>query len=198
MRIPSRFKDASIDSLNHKQFKCVVDYSRDMDSRVAAGKGLLLCGPPGVGKTWAAIALTRHYVAVGKEQKRYRDVEFVTAPDMFDRYSVFAPTTFDGTFDDGREQPWRDTYERVPWLVINDLGKEYRGGKLDEQVNYKLGRILRARSERNLVTHVTTNLPAKSESGDSLGSVFGSSIVSLLSEMVSVFHIQGPDRRRSG
>jgi hypothetical protein len=89
-----------------------------------------------------------------------------------------------------------DVYNHVPWLVLNDLGKEYRGGKLEEQVPYKLGRLLRTRSEAERVTHITTNLSLSGNGDGTIRGVYGESIASLLAEMTKAFEVTGPDRRR--
>lgn len=165
---------------------CVLEYAEDLPSRVREGDGLVLSGPPGVGKTWAIVALTRAYVAWVKGSKRKLDFEFVTAPDMFENLS----SDFGGAVDGYRGQTWAKTYASVGWLVINDLGKEYRGGRLEQQVPHLFGRVLRARSEGRKVTHVTTNLR-----GDKLLEVYGGSVLSLLSEMTTLYEIDGRDRR---
>ena len=83
------------------------------------------------------------------------------------------------------------TFSTVGLLVINDLGKEYRGGKFDEQIPYKLGRILRARAENDLPTFISTNL-----SGPDIRTIYGASITSVLSETCKTFEVTGKDRRK--
>jgi DNA replication protein DnaC len=184
LRVPQRFRGAKLDGLDEDQFRMVVDFAGSPQD-----KGLLLAGPPGIGKTWAMAALTRWW-----KEHHGQDYEFITAPDMFDRYVVGAAPLRDPF----RGYSYNKTFETTPWLVINDLGKEYRGGKLHEQAAYKLGRILRARSERELLTHITTNLKLKGTGEDeTLSTVYGSSITSLLSEMVRLFEVQGSDQRKS-
>lgn len=167
--------------LDERKFKSVIAYGNALSENIRAGMGLLLSGPVGVGKSYAAAALTRLYV-----QKVVRsDHVFQTAPDLVDNLS-----DMDAPYDPYREQPWMTTYMTVPWLVINDLSKEYRGGKLGEQVAYKLGRLLRARCERKLVTHVTTNA-----NGDKLREEYGESIASLMAEMMIPVIVGGEDKR---
>ena len=183
LRIPNRFAEAHLSQLDKKVFSEVIRYSEDTARHVGRGIGLFLSGPPGVGKTYAIAALTREF-----SLKDVRgDYEFVTAPDFFERINPMTPGE-----DNYRGQTWLDTYTRVPWLVINDLGKEYRGGKYAEQASYLLGRVLRARSERVRVTHITTNIDGKSMKG-----TYGESIVSLISEMTIPCICSGPDRRNS-
>lgn len=186
MRIPPRFVGATVSGLDPKQMACVIGFN--IRARVREAKGLLLSGPPGVGKTWALAALTQEYAswAAGQVPKRRADWEFVTAPDMFENLSE----DFGNARDPYRNQTWLRTYSTVEWLVINDLGKEYRGGKLEQQVPHFLGRVLRARSEGRKVTHVTTNLR-----GAKLTETYGESVLSLMSEMMSFYEVDGRDRR---
>jgi DNA replication protein DnaC len=189
-RIPVRMRQARLSGLNPAQFGSVLDYSKNLIGHVkSSGMGLLLSGPAGVGKTWSIAALTNALVSSVHPAP---DHEFLTAPDLFDRFAAFSEE--DG-WDTLRGNSWTHTLTTVPWLVINDLGKEYRSGKLAEQIPYKLGRLLRSRSEKKLVTHVTTNLMLSGD-GDTLATVYGPSIASLLSEMVKAYEVNGEDLRR--
>ena len=183
LRLPTRFHGATIAGLDPKcGLKEVINY--DMEDSLFEGRGLVLSGAPGVGKTWAMAALTKRYVAY---KKGYLDYEFTTAPDFF---SNITASEYEKAEDPFREQSWIWTYQTVPWLVVNDLGKEYRGGKLAQQVPYSLGSILRERSEKQKVTHFTTNL-----TGAGIRDEYGESIKSLLSEMTTFVRVTGQDRR---
>jgi DNA replication protein DnaC len=196
LRVPPRFKSATMDTLDKKQFGLMFEYLARIDSNVKRGLGLLLSGPAGVGKSWATVGLTRAAQLHFAQKGVWFDYEFVTAYDFFENIPSFdsAKQQF---IDDRRSRPWLSTYVKVPWLILNDLGKENRSGQLHAQVVYKLGRVLRARSERMLVTHITTNLPLKAaKGGETFQSVYGDSIMSLLAEMVKASHINGTDKRR--
>lgn len=188
-RIPIRFKQAMLPKLNKNQFDFVLKYADAMKNRIREGKGLLISGPPGVGKTFAVAALTNHYTQVHRT-----DYVWFTAPEMFDVIPAFDSNV--QPFDEHRGQPWVKTISSVRWLVINDLGKEYRSGQLHDQIVYKLGRILRARSEKKLVTHITTNLATVSSDSETVKDVYGESIISLLREMIVAHNVDGDDRRR--
>ena len=185
--IPSRFAEATLNSIDPKQFEMVYNYAENLRARVAAGEGIILSGPPGIGKTWAMAGLTLQYTKVAAR----KDYVFITAPTFFDVYGAFLSTEDGSAWDEYRACWVATTFETVPWLVINDLGKEYRGGKLSEQIPYKLGKVLRARSERGLITHITTNLTPTA-----FKETYGESIASLVSENTCFFMVDGPDRRR--
>lgn len=194
-RVPARFRAAALQHLDVEQFAPVLGYADGVEGHLRKGEGLFLAGPPGVGKTYALWALTRAYVAGARKRPDY---EFVTLPDFVEKYEIFGGGNggdnrgTENGYDEYRGQRYSETYETIPWLVLNDLGKEYRAGKLGDQITYKLGRLLRVRSEHRRVTHVTTNLVPS----DLVG-VYGESVVSLLREMCIVYEIQGKDRRGS-
>jgi len=183
-QIPPRFRAATWKSLDHEQFSELVAYRRKLRACVRSGRGVLLSGAPGIGKTWAIAALTDEWqnskISAGKGTP-----VFVTAPDFIDNLSEFSEA-----WDAWRQQSWLDTYTSAAWLVLNDLGKERRNGKYAVQVAERLGRVLRARSERGLLVHITTNLTAKA-----MKEAYGDSIMSLLSEMTIPMLVNGPDRR---
>jgi len=198
VRVPLRFSDAQLCDLDRPQYRMVIEYAGDLIARAKRGegverisKGLLLSGESGLGKSYALAALTRCFVGVFSPSM-HADHVFVTSPEMFESLGMFEDSRGDHEFDPFRGQSWRETLVKVPWLVINDLGKEYRGGKMSEQAEFKLGRVLRARSERCRITHVTTNL-----SPGSLGRIYGESTASLLAEMTDAYTIEGEDRRHA-
>lgn len=193
-RVPTRFADADLKQVDQAMFKPVFDYVEHYAQHVKGGTGLLLSGPNGIGKTHALVALTRKALQLSQEQRRFFDYECVTAPDFFERISMFDDRH---PVDSRRNCTWYETYTKVPWLLIDDLGKEFREGGFHAQVVYKLGRVLRARNGRCLITHATTNMGIKSAPHkESIQTVYGESVTSLLAEMMKSFSIQGPDRRK--
>lgn len=201
--LPPRFEDASMELL-HPSFECVKEYLLDLRPRLKAGAGLFVSGPPGVGKTYAIAALTKAAVSgieymstEGKNEGKMvplvlRDFLFATGPSLFEQYAL--------PYDAGDKDRTTDL-EAVNWLVINDLGKEFRGGAYAQQVPYKLGRLLRSRVEKRLTTHITTNLLLRRDEesqGMSIEEVYGDSIFSLLMEACPFrYEVKGPDRRHS-
>lgn len=186
LRLPKRFAKADLRQVDVEQFEAVIKFNK---GELTEGMGLLVCGPPGVGKTYALAALSRRWADRKNSELTTRpwSFEFVTAPTFFENLDPFN----DEAWDTYRDRSWDDTYSLVNWLVINDLGKEDRAGKRGKQKTQLLGKILRARSEAMLLTHVTTNF-----NGKQLREEYGESIVSLMSEMMIPVIVDGPDRRK--
>jgi DNA replication protein DnaC len=181
-RTPPRFVSAKIADLDSEQMRIPLEYWASAASNAKKGIGLLLSGPNGCGKTYALAAFTNALTKI--------DSEFANATKALTRYM-----SFDGKeWDETRNQSFDCTLETVDWLVLDDLGKEYRGGKLQEQMTFRLGALLRARSENLKITHISTNIyPAKG-----VREIYGDSIASLLLEMCKIVEITGLDRRANG
>jgi DNA replication protein DnaC len=196
--IGARFEAATLASVSAEDFAEVHEYAQKGLSYTRAGRGLLLSGNPGIGKTWAMVALMRHLFALYGDSPSRWDFHMVTAPTLFDLYH---PDSRDVVkMDEYRDQAWVKTFETVHGLVINDLGKEDRSREWHaDAVTYKLGRVLRARHEAQLPIYITTNLALKSPTGlddTTVRATYGESIWSLLQDMTQ-FRVQtvAPDRR---
>ena len=188
-----RFRSAKLTDLEEEYFGAVISYAKDYRKHLLAGEGLLLSGPPGIGKTHAIVALMRHI----KEQAGGQfDYFIVTAPKFFDQYAV----RNNEEVDSFRGKSLTNTYEDVLGMVLNDLGKEERIKEWQEEAaTYKLGRLLRARHEEQRPIFITTNFPlTKSRSGEgtTFQQAYGKSIWSLIQEMTCArLEILAPDRR---
>ena len=55
-----RFLHATLNQLNRKYFAEVFNYAKEYKKFIKRGEGLLLSGPPGIGKTCAMVALMKH------------------------------------------------------------------------------------------------------------------------------------------
>lgn len=141
----------------------------------ARGWGLMLWGPNSRGKTFSASALLKHAVRAG-----------------YTGYCITAPalkTCF-------IEKPWFDEDQTVPqrietvdFLVIEDIGKEFRGQSGWAELQFES--LLRTRTRELLPTIVTTNF-APSE----MLEVYNRSALELAFEMMHAVECTGANYRK--
>ena len=153
-----------------------------------AGRGTLLHGEPGTGKTWAAACCCRLWV-----ERRCPSVR-----------RVARLATFRGLLDEERDGygegssargALRDA-ESLPLLVLDDLGAE----RVTAWTLERLTALLDARdpdASKGLVTVVTSNLRVGALR-DLYGGTEGKRIASRLCGMCDVREVLGPDRRLAG
>lgn len=190
--VGKRFERAELEHVDRNDFKVVFQYEENYKQHLRDGRGLLLSGPPGIGKTYSMTALMKH---VRQQFGSRFDFLFVTAPDLFDRVSGRERDEFRG-------KPWLEVYSTVRALVINDLGKEDRSREWkSEELIVKLGRVLRRRHEDALPIYITTNIPLVAPKSNkelpTFQTVYGESLWSLVYDMTFMrAQITAPDRRR--
>lgn len=168
------FETAEITDANRDAYAMVMQFAAN-----PAG-GLLLSGPVGTGKTFAAACVVNAYL------DRLKWATFGNVLSHLGRlkrsYSEAA-----------QEEEWRilDELNKVPLLVIDDLGKE----KVSEWVEQVLYQVIdgRYRDGRSLI--LTTNFDP-----DKLGERYpevGPAMISRIAEMCEPVFLGGEDRRLS-
>jgi len=157
--VPPRFRDASLDGLDpdtRDKLASWGDHPKDT---------LIIAGPVGTGKTWAAWA-TLHRIA-----ERGITVAGVSA-------SVY--------IDAGRPGGTTDRWANVPVLLIDDLGAEHS----TEWALDRIYTLVDHRWEHELATVVTTNLAA-----EGFREAVGARVWSRLSDGLVAARLAGDDLR---
>lgn len=200
LRIPERFCGAVPSQIKNAGLRSVVlRYFSRWTETVAQGWGLALWGPNGCGKSWATAAMLNHATAVWPVPRpRVGDGGlFVRADEFFRRANPLA--VLDGGneawVDESQDRTWRDRYMKCAFLVLSDLGKEDRRGKMADTAPLVLGTVLRARVQAKLPTCIDTNLSFRSEGPASVKGVYGTSVFDLLQECVVPVKVIGRSLR---
>jgi len=143
------------------------------------GKGILLAGPCGVGKSHLAAAIMNH------EAVRNREFAFCTTPELLDDIKR-AYRSREETSD------LLELVKNIDLLLLDDLGAE----KTTEWVAERFFVIINARLVRKKATIITTNYILPSDLIEKLGGgVVGQRIVSRIREMCDWVAMEGKDWR---
>jgi DNA replication protein DnaC len=178
--IPKRFRGVSFDrppvtEISPPVVKGVQRYVRGLNANLEAGRGLLIMGSVGTGKTTLAMLVSRHALEAG------RSVAIYSVPRLLAEIRT--------TYDAASERSYVDLLERltaVDLLHLDDLGAE----RTSEWVLEQLYSIINARYEDGRSVVVTTNVPL-----DELREQIGARTVSRLAEMCEDLQLFGDDRR---
>lgn len=173
--VGARFKNRTFESFEvtketERAFETCRKYVEDYRN---SGKGLLLIGRPGSGKTHLAVGILQKWIAGG------RTGLFITAPELLQKIR--------NGFEDGKNESYLSAAKAVELLVLDDLGSE----KCTEWGTEQIFVLINHRYENNLPLILTTNL-----SVGELEDRFGERAVSRLIEMVDGVKIEAPDYRR--
>ncbi|MFE9412353.1 ATP-binding protein [Streptomyces sp. NPDC006704] len=162
------------------------------EDRSRIGRGLMLSGPPGRGKTTQAAA------ALVSICRRYRiEGYFIRFSDFIQaKTSSFAAhSKVDkglggeaAVLETERFAELETRLHRIPLLVLDDVGKEHRTNS-----GFAAGQftsVLRHRHDAMLPTIVTTNLR-----GNEWATVYDESAASFALEAFDILYVNGPDHR---
>lgn len=150
------------------------NYVDNFQEMLKAGKGLMLYGGTGAGKSYAAVCIANALLDMG----------YPCLVTNFARLRNEISETWDG------RQDYIDSLNRFSLLVLDDLGAESKSDYMGEIVHS----IIDSRCRAGLPTIVTTNLTAKQFT--SQADISKSRIYSRLFEMTIPVEVKGADRRR--
>lgn len=154
------------------------------DDRRNIGKGLMLYGRNGTRKSTLAMMILTEVQYLHPEYRGYyiRFSDWQTAiTDTF----VSTPTA-----RSERAQTILNIVDRVPLLVLDDVGQEYRKRDSDF-VNKRFHELLRSRYDKAQPTIITTNLDP-----DSLREAYDTSLDSFRHDAFDAFEMLGADSRK--
>ena len=163
------------DGSNPKMTNAMKNYVQHFDTFRAAGKGLLLFGSVGTGKTFLAACVANALIDKG-------------IPCLVTNFARIA-NTVNGLFEG--KQEYYDSLNRFPLLVLDDLSAERKTEYMQEIVY----NVIDARYRAGLPLIVTTNLTREELMNPA--DITYQRIYSRLFEMCTPIEIEGADRRHA-
>ena len=141
------------------------------------GRGFYLWGGPGVGKTWALVALFKLLA------RQHEEVALISWLDMRDQIQ----SDFDKPAHDRREAHY---FRTVGVLLIDD----FASGRMTEWAAETLAQIIEHRQRNNRLTLITSNY-ARQQLPSVIGGMDGERIASRIAALCDGYHMVGKDRR---
>lgn len=164
---PAKFLTASIDGLPDTCRPAITEWAHGPE-----GRNLIIVGPVGTGKTWAALAAVRPFVEAGAS------VQFWPVVELLDGLRPSSPQPADVA-----------AIANASLLVLDDLGTE----RPTEWTLERMYLIVNHRWMHNLPTVVTSNAPTSDAIADQVGERMRSRLVGSSDVVV---RLAGVDRRR--
>lgn len=149
--IPKRYYDMSFEYLkqhgtfpkeNKEAYRTVNEYRQNLEANLNTGKGLILRGPAGTGKTSLGVCLLKEALAIGK------GCLMISMPNLLD--NMLTLSKGDSVAFMSYEQKLRN----IPLLLLDDFGAEY---SKSEWVAAKVESIIIDRYNRMRSIILTTN-----------------------------------------
>ncbi|MPY86660.1 MAG: DNA replication protein DnaC [Luteitalea sp.] len=184
--VPRRYQHCTLDSFTayNERLALAVDHARRLvEQGPLAERGLLLLGPPGVGKTHVSVGVLRELVLRYGLRGLFYDTR--------DLLRVIR-STYDPSVHTTEPEVLRPVID-AQVLVLDDLGAE----KTSEWVDETLNLIVNSRYSGRRLTLLTSNYPDTGDLAepDSLRARIGFRMYSRLLEMCEPVHLDGLDYR---
>ena len=186
-RIPPRYQRCTLDSFvtyqNEELLRAIASARRFCETFPVVEKGLMLIGPPGIGKTHIAVAVLRDVVRRTGARGMYYDTRAL----LKDIRSTYNPVTHTAEMDVIRP------VMEAELLVLDDLGAE----RLTDWVEETMSLIVNTRYNERRPTIFTSNYEDVPDEGElnSLLVRVGFRLHSRLREMCEFLEYDGPDYR---
>jgi len=157
----------------------VAKYVQYAETYADQGRGLVLYGGHGSGKTSLAVLLLKTLIALGY------DGYFTTFTEMLDTYT--------GGWRSPNDKAWFDArVKNAGVLVIDDVGREHQGRTASGLPERAFEEVLRHRISSGVPTFVTTN-----KAPEEINQGYGGGVMSLLAERSTTYHFRAEDFRRA-
>jgi DNA replication protein DnaC len=180
MGIGKRYWPARLAMLSPEQKSPIESYIANLKQALQKGVGLYLWGDNSMGKTYIASALCKYVWGMFRVSSY-----FVTATDLYEAWKRDRPAHEDS------DESLLSRVANVRFLVIDDVGREYRTHSGFSEVHF--GALLRHRARENKTTVITTNMAPPE-----MKEVYGNAAGELCKESFYIVQIVGRNMREPG